>query len=466
MSFKIFTLQLFGGLKSIEAIEKKRKELLDEYIEFQKVDSSAELQRYYELEKEISSEQFKRKKTEIEKLRFKGSNEHKQFLELKKLQKNKAIKKYMAVTVSNEFKRFEKLESSDKIKGFLILENESAGKEEKLKELFSDPDVKFYLKYKKSSSYKVFLQVHGSADLKRLNELKEITGTEEFKSRKTYLEDKKKWDKSEENKRLQEFLELKKQSRFVKYFKNKGTSAFKFFNEWQVVFKDDFDNQSFDLEKWATKGYVAEKLLGENYSLPGDYHVLTDGKNIHLNGALSIQVKKEKTSGKVWQMPAGFIPAELDYTSGLISSWKSFWMEDGILEAKIKFNPANNIVSSFYLAGENELPRVNLLEMGAKNRLGILSVNGSGKADVNGIDISNLKKGKWYIFAIEKQGQKYTWKINDAEIFNVNSSVLKDKLHVIASSIEVDGLTLAQLPAGFEIKWVRCYRKKQVAEAN
>jgi hypothetical protein len=207
-------------------------------------------------------------------------------------------------------------------------------------------------------------------------------------------------------------------------------------------------------------------MLGDNYSITGDNHFFTNGQNIHLNGAMSIQVKKEKTQGKIWQMPAGFIPAQLDYSSGLISSWKSFWMEDGILEAKIKFNPSKNIVSSFYLAGENDVPRVNLLEMGAKNRLGILNVNGTGKADVEGMDISNLKKGKWYIFSIEKQGQNYKWKINDAEILNVQSSALHNKLHVNASSIVVDDIPAGQLPAGFEIKWVRCYRKKQVAEAS
>ena len=165
-------------------------------------------------------------------------------------------------------------------------------------------------------------------------------------------------------------------------------------------------------------------------------------------------------------MPAGFIPVEMDYSSGLISSWRSFWMEDGILEAKIKFNPTREVVSSFYLAGENEIPRVNLIEMGAKNRLGVLNVNGSGKADVNGIDISNLKKDKWYIFTVIKDGKNYTWKINDKEVLNIESSVLKEKLHVNASSIVVNDVPSSRLPVGFDIKWVRCYQKNNKAASN
>jgi beta-glucanase (GH16 family) len=274
------------------------------------------------------------------------------------------------------------------------------------------------------------------------------------------LEDKKKWEKTDEFKRQQEYLDLKKLPHLVKYFKYKGTTVFNFFNEWQVVFEDEFLKPQLDQEKWSTKSYIADKLLGDNYSLAGDNHVFNTGKNIKLNGKLSIEVKKEKASGKVWQMPAGFVPAELDYTTDLISSWKSFWVEDGIVEAKIKFSPVSQIVSSFYLAGEKEMPRLNLLEMGVKNRLGTLSLNSEGKANVNGMDISNLSKGKWYIFAIEKRGSSITWKINEAEILTIQSSGLNEKLHLNASSIVVNEVPSQHLPASFEIDWVRCYGKK------
>jgi hypothetical protein len=325
--------------------------------------------------------------------------------------------------------------------------------------LAADSDIKFFFRFEKSSLYKNYLNVVDSADLKRLNELEPVVNSEEFKNRKIYLEDKKKWEKSEEFARQQEFLKMKKQTHLIKYFKNKGTDVFKFYDDWKVAFEDHFKTVNLDPEKWSTKSIVAEKLLGDNYALKGDNHIFTDGHNISINGSMSIKVKKEKTQGKVWQMPAGFIPVEMDYSSGMISSWKSFWMEDGILEAKIKFNPSKEVVSSFYLAGEKELPRINLLEMGAKNRLGVLKVNGSGKADVNGMDISNLKKGKWYIFSVVKNGNNYTWKINEKEVLSVQSSELNEKLHVNASSIVVNDVPASQLPVGFDIEWVKCYRK-------
>ena len=608
MSFKIFTLQLFGKLKPVETIEKQRKMLLDDYNEFKKVESSDELEKYLAIEKEINSAEFKRKKEELESLNFAGSKEFNQLKEFTVLQKKQTIKRYFKIANSNDLERFNKLKvsekiaeynklheyvkegqfakekkeilsqvfkgsveekhwidfkkldkstgikvykelhnsdflkkhevfaKSDKLKNFVQLgnipDNDKAKKEEykrlkndaeikgyfkfekskkiriyketagsqqlqeynklkafvetpdfkkreaflkdnkkfenseankkhsKFKQLANDQDLKFFLKFEKSGLYKNYLDVAESFDLKRFKELEILTASKEFKERKAYLEDKKKWEKTDGFKLQQEYLEMKKLPHLVKYFKNKGTIVFNFFNEWQVVFEDDFIKTQLDTEKWATKSYLAEKMLGDNYSLAGDNYFFSNGKNIKLNGKLSIEVRKEKASGKVWQMPAGFVPAELDYTSDIISSWKNFWMEDGIVEAKIKFEPVSQIVSSFYLAGDKEMPRLNLLEMGAKNRLGTLNLNSEGKANVNGMDISNLNKGKWYIFAVEKRGSSFTWKINEAEILTVHSSELNGKLHLNASSIVIQDLPAQQLPVGFEIDWVRCYGKK------
>jgi hypothetical protein len=608
MSFKIFTLQLLGKIKPVETVEKQRKVLLDDYTEFRNVESSDELKKYLDLEKEINSDNFKKKKTEIDALKFNGSREFNQLKEFEGLKKKQTIRKYFKIVNSSELGRYNNLKTSEKIteyyklleyveegqfakekkeiltqvfkgspeekhwidfkkldkskgikvylelhnsefikshelftkseklKSFVQLGNipdkdktkseefkrlkndteikkyfrfekskkiriyketvgsqqltkyfelktfvesadykkrevflkdkkkfensESYKKYNKFKQLGSDADVKFFLKFEKSALYKNYLDVSGSFDLKRYFELETITTSKEFKEQKAFLEDKKKWEKTVEFAKLQEYLNMKKLPHLTKYFKNKDTNIFDFFKNWQIVFEDDFNQPQLSNEKWATKGYLAEKMLGENYSLAGDNFIFTDGKNIKLDGKLKIEVKKEKAKGKVWQMPAGFIPAELDYTSGIVSSWKSFWIEDGIIEAKIKFEPVRQIVSSFYLTGEKEMPRLNLLEMGTKNRLGILTLTSAGKANINGIDIENLKKGKWYIFTIIKSGSNFTWKINDAEVITLQSSELNGKLHLNASSIVVEDVPSPQLPAGFETDWVRCYTKR------
>jgi hypothetical protein len=609
MSFKIFTLQLFGKLKPVEAIEKQRKILLDDYNEFLKVEGSDELKKYIELEREINSAEFKKKKTEIESLNFNGSREFNQLKEFTGLQKKQSIKNYFKIANSPDLGKFEKLKISDKLSEYYQLQeyvkegqfakekkeimsqvfkgsveekhlidfkkldksvtikvykelhdsdflkkHENFAKSEKLKnfvqlgnlpdkdkakiaeykqlkndpeiknyfkfekskklkiyretvnsqqlkkydelksyvendgfkkreaflkdkkkfenseankkhnrfkQLGADAEVKFFLKFENSKLHKNYLDVTGSFDLKRYSELEAIIASAEFKEQKAYLEDKKKWEKTDEYSRQQEYLNMKKLPHLVKYFKYKNTNDFDFFKKWQITFEDDFLKPQLDTGKWATRSYIADKLLGDSYALAGDKHIFTDGKNLKINGKLNIEVRKEKTQAKVWQMPAGFITAELDYTSGIISSWKSFWMEDGIVEAKIKFEPKNQIVSSCYLAGEKEMPRLNVLEMGAKNRLGILNLDNNGKAIITGLDISNLRKGKWYIFTIVKEGGNITWKINETEVLNIQNAWFNDTMNVSASSLVVDDVPGHFLPAGFEIDWVRCYGKSK-----
>ena len=253
---------------------------------------------------------------------------------------------------------------------------------------------------------------------------------------------------------------MKELPHFVKYFKYKGKSDFDFLKKWELAFEDDFTASKLDSEKWSNVSFISEKLLGDNYSMPGDLHVFANGKNVKTGGRLTLSVKKEKGAGKVWQMSAGFIPVEFDYTSDLVSTNKNFWQEDGIFEAKIKFNPIKQVVSSCYLSGENSTPRINLLEMGTKNQLGVSMLTNSGKVNSTGLNISNLKKGKSYIFTVEKSGSSVIWRINETEVLTIQDSKLNFPLHINAASIVVYDVPGSSLPANFEIDWVKCYSKK------
>ena len=608
MSFKIFSLQLLGKIKSVEIIENQRETLRMDYEEFQQVEKSDELEKYLKLEEWLNSEAFKKGKAEIEALKFKGSREFKQLSELNGLKKASKIKKYFRIADSADLTKFEDLKNSaklneyyklfeyikegqfenekreiksqifkgsveekhwldyrklsksagikafneldgserlkkheafansEKLKGFVTLRNvpdkdkikrkeykvlkrdyeirayfkyekskklkfyretvdshdlkkykelktyvekdeykkreaflkdkkkfeksETFQKQQKFRKFAADAEVKFVLKFEKSALYKNYLDVKDSFDLKRYFELDKIIKSQEFIDRKAYLEDKKKWEKTEEFAKQQGFMKMKELPHLVKYFKYKGTTDFDFLKNWKLTFEDDFSSNELDTEKWSNISFIAEKLLGDNYSMPGDLHVFANGKNVKTGGKLTVSVKKEKRSGKVWLMPAGFVPTEFEYTSDLVSTSKSFWQEDGIFEAKIKFDPLKKVVSSFYLAGENNTPRINLLEMGTKNQVGVSTLKDNGKVNTTGLNISNLKQGKTYIFTIEKTGNSLTWKINETEVLTIHDSTLNFPLHLNASSIVVHDVPGSNLPVDFEIDWVKCYRKK------
>ena len=89
-------------------------------------------------------------------------------------------------------------------------------------------------------------------------------------------------------------------------------------------------------------------------------------------------------------------------------------------------------------------------------------LNGGGKLTASGVDISNLKSGKPYLFSLEKSGKNFTWKINEKEVHRMENSEINYPLHIHASSIVVHEVPGHFLPAEFEIDWIKCYRKKTV----
>lgn len=457
------------------------------WLDFRILDKSAGIRAFYELE---GSEKLKKHKTLEETDKFKKFNKlkniperdketHVVFKSLKRdaeikayfrFERSKKLKYYREILGSHDLQRYKELKeyvntaAFKKQEAFLkdkkkFEKSEAFQKQSEFKKLAADSSVKFVLKYEKSALYKNYLDVKDSFDLKRYFDLEKSTQTEEFKEKKAWLEDKKRWEKTEEFKKEQLYKKEKAKPEFVRYFKYKDSDDFDFFKNWELVFEDDFAAYELDDRKWKTCSPMAEKLLGENYAMPGDLNIFTQGKNLKTGNKLLVQVKHEKAKGKVWQMPAGFVPRDFEYTSGMITTGSNYLMEDGILEAKIKFAPVKQVASAFYLSGDEISPRLNLVEMGAKNNVGISLLSDSGKIENSGLDISNLKKGE-YIFSLEKIGASFSWKINETEVWQQNCSELNKPLQLSASSLLINQLSGAQLPVNFEIEWIKSYRKK------
>lgn len=425
---------------------------------------SDKLKKYLELKN--LPEQDKEKKKELRML--KKDVDIKTYL---KFEHSKKLRIYRDTAGSYNLKKFEELkaivEKDDFINHVAFLKDkkkfektDAFKKYNRFKELKKSDDIKFYHKFEKSPLLKNYYDVKDSADLKRFLELKDIVTSEEYLERKAYLEDPKKWEKSEEYAHEQKYHEMKSRPHLVKYFKYRESDAFDFLRQWEVTFEDDFSGVGPDSQKWSAIALWALKTLGQNYAMPGDLHIYTNGNNISSGGKLVIETRKEKAKGMVWKMPAGFVPADFDYTSGVISSANGFWFDDGIVEAKIKYNPVKEAVSSFSLLGEKSSPGVYLLEMGMKNRVGIASINDAGKLKMNGLDISNLKKGKWYIFTLEKSNGSFIWKINEKEVFRTEQRHIDFPLHINMQSIVVNQIPGSKLPVRFQVDWIRCYRKK------
>lgn len=435
---------------------------LKDHLQFQK---SEKLRRFLELKNASTRDQAARR--EFNQLRKDSS-----IAGFFRMEKSRDLKYYHKMAGRHVLGRYEELVSEtssesfrqrvDYLKDTKKLErSECYKKMAQFRDLAASEDIQFYRKFKKSALYRNYLDTRDSFQLGRYNELAEITGSEDFLKRKSYLEDPRKWEKTAEYARLQQFERLGKHPKVLLWQKFANSQAFDFLKNWEVTFEDDFEGADPDRTKWSFNTYWGEQLIGDNFSQQGDLQAYTGGKNVTLNfSRLGIQVRREKSTGKQWLPKAGLVPAEFGYTSDTLSTAGSFWQKEGIFEAKIKFSPVEEVVSSIHLLGKEPGTQVTLLEMGPECRSGIISFNGYQKPSFSGIDLKNLKRGNFYIFSIEWEGHHFVWKINDQVVHEQEVFKMDELLHFNLTSLVVKEIPGSKLPVTFETDWVRCYRRK------
>ena len=138
--------------------------------------------------------------------------------------------------------------------------------------------------------------------LRGITELKEYVATAEFKEKKNYLLDKKRFEKTEMFRQTEEYDKLKKNPDIIWYFKVKDSNKFDILKNRELTFSDEFDGDKLDTKKWLTNYYWGEKLLKDRYSVESDLQAYTEKENFEIrNSFLKIHTKPQRITGKVGQ---------------------------------------------------------------------------------------------------------------------------------------------------------------------
>lgn len=464
---------LLGMIPSTEKIEQEEKALIAEFEKLKSFAGSEKLAKYNELNELVNSAGFQQKKKETESLSYKASEEYAKEKEFLSLKKAKDIVMYFKTIEGNALKRFRELEGSDKIGKYenlrqLVSEagfrermkskdfagSDEANKLAEFRQMDASVEIKEYYKFKNSREYSNFLNVDGSSRLARYNELKEYTATKEFQERKAFLLDKKRFEKTEDFKQLQEYLTLKKDPDILWYFKVKDSNKFDILKNRELVFSDEFEGESIDTKKWLTNYYWGEKLLHDRYSLDSDLHFYTEKDNFEVRHSyLKINTKPQKITGKSWSPEKGFTTREFAYTSGIINTGASFRQKYGIFSAKIK--PGDpNARNSFWLVGDKITPHINICTTGnGKVWFTLFSADGKQLKSKVGAKYA----GNSFIFTLEWTSSSLVWKINGVEAFRVTENIPQEPMYInFAGGVTkpISGMT------SMEIDWVRVYIPK------
>jgi hypothetical protein len=466
---------LLGMIPSTLKIEQAEKALVAEFEKLNTFSKSDKLTNYDKLNFLVNSSDFVQKRKEIESLQYKTSEEYSKEKEFNSLQKSKDIVLYFRTIASGILKKFKELDGSDKIKSYESLETlvkslefkekskvkgfkdtDDYNKLEEYNRLKSSSEIKEYYKFKSSKEYKNYLNIDGSKRLERFNELKEYTSTPEFKQQKEYLLDKKRFEKTEMFKEVQEYDKLKKDPDIIWYLQVKDSSKFDVLKHRELTFNEEFDVEKLDSKKWITNYYWGDKLLKDRYSVESDLQAFTEKENFELrNSVLKINTKPQRYTGKVWSATNGFSTKEFSYTSGIINSGNSFRQKYGTFTAKIKLGDPN-AKHAFWMLGDKITPHIDICRTSkGKVWFDYFAPKGNNLKTSLGSRYSN----DFFIYSLEWTSDKLVWKINNTEVCTQTSDVPQEPMYVgLAGGLDkpINGMT------SMEIDWVRVYQPKKL----
>lgn len=416
---------------------------------------------------------------------WKGSEEEKlagEYQQLVKSAEYKAYQKLSKLSALNDYNRLKaspELEAFTELEKFCLSESFKARRREIEGQKFENtpefktesefltlkkhPLVVHFFKFGKSADYHTYEKISESARLARYNELKELLDGEDFKKVKTYmaLPARKKFEQSAEYQRLQEYETLHKSEKVKWYLALKAKNSFNEITKRKLTFEDDFDSPALDRNKWMTRYFWGEALLNDGYALAHEKHYFTDGQNIEQRNSMArITTRKEHIKGRIWHPVVGFYPAEFEYSSGLLSTGKSFRQQYGRFEAKIKFGSrANPVNHAFWMLSEAMLPHLDIAKAASRVTTGSFWPQGTeGQVGKHVDAIPARYADDFQIYTLDWYPDRLEWKLNGVLITRQTVNVPQKPMYINLSSALYSEAGSNDLPVTMEIDWVRCYQ--------
>jgi beta-glucanase (GH16 family) len=310
------------------------------------------------------------------------------------------------------------------------------------------------------ADFQAYKEFESSEELKHYLELQKEVKSSNFALRKKKIK-KKEYRDSEEYHKETEYDVLKKSDKIVWYFKTKKKYPFKEIEKWNLTFEEKFNESKLDRSKWMTRYFWGDKSMDSSYVLEDDKSFITDGKNIEFyDNKARIVTKAGKAEGLVWRSNQGFVREDFDYTSGMISTAKSFKQKYGVFKAKVKM-AGGSVAQAFWMVSDTMLPHIDV----ARFEKGKLHANFFwGKAESPHKSISKTGGSKYadnyFIYTLEWSPNKLVWKINDKVFKTQTSGVPQEEMYINFSSNLKKGASESNLPSAMEIDWVRVYKLK------
>ena len=442
---------LFGSkFPDTDKLEKQEKDNKRLYQEVLATANSKDLAEYMELKDDINSPEFIKEKARIEAINWKNSTEFSKLKEYLRLSKNKDLKAYFALFGSSELNAYLSFKASETYPEL----------SDKKKRKASVELQRFY-RFENSKSYKSYQKIDGSSILKRYEELKAELETEVFKTKEEFMKNKQRWNTTEGAEKERRFNDLAEDKDIKNYITYHNSPIFDLYKNYEVSFAEDFAPEKLDILKWKTEFYLGSEFGPGNYSTIDHLQAYSNGRNIEiLRDYLDIETREEKATARVWHPEHGFIQKEMNFTSGVISTGKSFKQNEGIFKIKLKTDSKAPLSHSVQLVSPKGNIQIKVLQLTAKGRpiVGLSIFDGKRHTNRSAIIKRLNLNSKFYIASFEWQKEMLIWKINDVEVFRTEIKLPKTELFLEIASV-MHKTRKKPTPGKITLDWIKAYSK-------
>lgn len=364
-----------------------------------------------------------------------------------------------------DFQSYKEYENSDELKHYLELEKEVKSSNFAVrKKKIHKQKYKASEAFRKEERYnKLMKRLKGNDKSDELNKLEDYINSEEFIKQKQFLTMKpaERYETTEEYQKELEYQTLKKSEKVLWYYKTKKKYPFKELERWDLTFEENFNAGTLDREKWMTRYFWGDQTMDSSFVLEDDISFITDGDNIEFyDKKARIVTKPGKAEGLAWRAEQGFVREDFEFTSGLISTAKSFKQKYGVFKAKVKM-AGGSVAQSFWMNSNSMLPHIDV----ARFENGKLYANyfwGKGSTPQKSLSKTAGAKyaDEYYIFTLEWSPNKLVWKINGKTFKTQTSGVPQDEMSINFSANLKKDASESGLPSAMEIDWIRVYKLK------
>ncbi len=237
--------------------------------------------------------------------------------------------------------------------------------------------------------------------------------------------------------------------------KEKGRKARDTASGWQMVFSDDFNGSSLDEQKW-TSAYPwgrSRKSVGEEQWYAPDAFKVTNGK---------LQISARRTPGAIHNNEV------FDYSSGLISSHKSFTTQYGRFEIRAKMPRGQGLWPAFWLLPITTEwpPEIDVFEA-LGHEPDIVHMHAHWEEGGKHRDSGETYQGpdftqEFHTFAVEWSPEKIVWLVDGVKRHELAGKSPNEPMYLLAN-MAVGGNypgspdASTPFPASFDIDYIRVY---------